>query len=178
MNSLNRKLTELENNTVSDEIDEETTHLDYSDFPEAEKELHHYTRQILNSKEITDLSANEKELIEKSAILLSKRVFTLFNSTLQQFCCIKEKSGYEMNYQLRSGWFMSECLKLGKQSLEMELLEHENEGLNEDDLDAKMCELEAKQPELFTQDSFNEYESRMLRNMAERIQVKKAEATV
>lgn len=175
MNKLSKKLSGLEQNTVSDEIDELTTHLDFSEFPDAERELHRYVRRLLDSKGIENLSLDEKALLEKSVILLCRRVFGLFMSVSQMFCMIKEKSGYEDEFNLRFGWFMAECLKLGKQSVEMQVLEHENAGLSEDDLDAKICELEAKQPELFTEESFNQYERRVFSKMAEKYHVDKAE---
>lgn len=183
MTILDRKLSELEENVISDEIDESKIHLDFSEFPEAEQELHRYVLRILqgtnpnNPLNISNLSPNEKELLEKSSMLLCQRVFALFRNTLQLFCCINENSGYNMQFQTRFGWFLNECLKLGMQSLDMKKLEKENAGLDEDALDEKQIELENKQPTLFSQESFDKYESELLRKMFERHQAKHPELT-
>ncbi len=168
-NSLSNKLTRLENNVVSEDVDESTTHLDYSELPEAEQELHRFVQSFMhNNPAYSDLSPNQLELLEQSAMLISKRVFLLFARTLQAFCMINENSGYEVEFNVRLGWFMRECTRLGKQAMEMELLKIENAGLDEDALDEKQIELESKQPELFTKESFEKYETEAFKKAFER----------
>jgi hypothetical protein len=174
-NSLSNKLDKLENNVVPQKIDESKIHLDFSEFPEAEQELHRYVLNRLkyvDPKNLTILSPQDKELLEKSAMLLSQRAIMLFRNTLQLLAMIKEKSGYEMEFNIRFGWFMHECLQLGQQSLDMEKLERENAGLNEDALEDKRIELENKQPKLFTKESYNLYENELLRKTFEHHQIK------
>ena len=59
-------------------------------------------------------------------------------------------------------------MKLGMQSLEMEKLEKENVGLDEDALDDKQIELENKQEDVFTVESFNIFEGNVFAKMVKR----------
>lgn len=158
MNNLVKKLHNLEENIVKEKIDEETCKISLDEVPEAEKQLHYYARNIIDTLQYENLTDAQNEILNKSCKLLTLRTFLLYRKMLTGFCCIPENSVYETMLDVRLMWFVSESIKLGKQVREMIKMEKENSSLDEDQLEQKRIELEKRQSKLYTQESFEEYE--------------------
>lgn len=156
MNNLSRKLSELENNVVNDDVKEDTCKIDVSEVPDAEKELHKLASQ-LTSQSFDSLTPDSRAIIEHSCELLTLRTFLLFRKMVKHLNFLQDSamSGY---FDIRLMWFLSESVKLGMQQSDMKELELANAGLSEDDLEQKRCELEATFEKLYTPESWDKYE--------------------
>jgi len=158
MNNLVKKLHSLEENIVKEQVDEKTCKIGLDEVPEAEKQLHCYARNIIDTLQYENYTDAQNKILDQSCHLLTLRVFLLYCKMLKAFCCIPEGSVYERMLDIRLLWFVSESVKLGRQAQKMAKLEKANAELNEGRLEQKRMELEKGQPMLYSEKSFDEYE--------------------
>jgi hypothetical protein len=172
MNNLNRKIRELENNVVDDDIDESTCHVDLTEAPQAERELHYTAQDILQKYQNGNtVSVTQETVLDQSCKLLTTRGFLLFRKMVKAMCFIDD-SVYSGVFDMRLMWFLNESVKLGNQTQEMVKLEKENANLDEDSLEEKRISLENTFEDLWTEKSFDAYEREQTLKMFERIQAK------
>lgn len=169
MNAVSNRLRQLENNVLDTKITEETCHIDISEIPIAELELHRHAHHIVKNRTLEDVTPQERKIVEESALFLSQRTLILFREMCKNLFCINADSGYSLQFDLRLMWFLSESAKLGQQSLDMDELVEANKDLDEDSLDDKQTALEETQPLTFTPESYEEFEKQFFGRLAERM---------
>lgn len=171
MNNLTRKLHNLEQQVIDDNITDESLKVYLCEAPEAEQRLHEYAQQIvqryqstLDSSESPKYTDQENQILDKSCYLLTLRVLKLFSNTFSMFYFGEAGAG-KLEFQFRLMWFMQQMGKRSQQYSQVAKLEKENAALDEDTLDRKLMELESTFEDVFTEKSFDEYEINAFRSL-------------
>lgn len=171
MNGISRKLREMENNCVG-AFPTTETHLDFSEFPEAERQIHFRALQILESRKaevenVLDeaeaqpdamnvygcLSVTEREIVNKSTLFLQFRLFKLYLNSLQTYA---SDSLQEVFVAMRLIWFLQQLhLFLDQDSKENKILD--NQALSEEQKDAQLGKLAETWIRPFTEESWEKY---------------------